>query len=269
MAEACWALFDQEKDKLLREMAEKSGIDNNVGPPLLEYINEIESLPKNLPYDNNDKVFLKFIYLEKPSIDWDRIKACLHEFPMTDIAIEAFIFALTRSPINFVLNPSNNPFIKVINDSRNSIVTEKNQMILKLSPLIALLEKLQKENPQYKDFGPLSATIEKFKYDKALCDAIIKYKENAEKFQNNYYGFDKSSEISMQKHKCWNSVVSFAVDRLNEYCHNDNCDSKCGKTHQKAITKVAELLKILYPTIWTDDIPSIAKRIKQREYRTS
>lgn len=261
-----WRKWYQETDNLRKEMIETSGMDECEKKRLLEYTQKIDSLGP-LPVGHFEVASLEFDYLKKPGVDWGKIRGCLRDFPIDDIAIESLVFILMRAPFDSSVNPSNNPFIKVINDAENAVVTGIKQQIKQLSPLIKRLENLQEGNLLYRDSAPISATIETLKLDLAVHREIIKLKDNSDKAKLNFYGIDKDLRKSPQKHKYWNIVVSFAVKKLNEYCHNENCDSKCGKTHQKAIMKVAELLKILYPSIWKEDIQIIANRIKQKDYR--
>ena len=89
-----------------------------------------------------------------------------------------------------------------------------------------------------------------------------------------YYAIDKNLKKSPQKHKYWNDKVPEAITIINEYSHNSECNKNssgsrdCRKTHNKAINKTAEFLKLLYPSIWKEDIKTVASRIKQRYYRT-
>lgn len=261
-----WRKWYQEQDNLRKEMIETSSMDECEKKRLLEYTQKIDSLGP-LPVGNFEVASLDFDYLTKPGVDWGKIRDCLRDFPIDDIAIESLVFILTRAPFDSSVNPSNNPFIKVFNDAENAVVSGIKQQIKKLSPLIKRLENLREGSLLYRDSAPISATIETLKLDLAVHREIIKLKDNLDKAKLNFYGIDKDLKKSPQKHKYWNIVVSFAVKKLNEYCHNENCDSKCSKTHQKAITQVAELLKILYPSIWKEDIPTIANRIKQKDYR--
>ena len=262
-----WTRWYQETDNIRKEELEASNIGASTKNSLCDYIKKVDDIGRPLPLGNIDVDFLKFNYLQKPSVDWDKVKVCLSDFNMDDIAVESFVFAIMRGPIDYITNPSNNPFIKVFNDAENEVVSGIKQQIKKLSPLVKRLENLREGSLLYRDSAPISATIEELKLDLAVHKEIIKLKDNSDKAKLNFYGIDKDLKKSPQKHNYWNHVVSFAVKKLNEYCHNGNCTNKCRKTHQKAITKVAELLKILYPTIWKEDIPTIANRIKQKDHR--
>lgn len=233
----------------------------------IDYISKKKSLPSDLPVGSIEDQLLDFKYLQKPNTDWDKIKECLRDFNVDNKDIELVVFILKRAPsVEWTLSPRENPAFTAFNKAADSMMSEFNQKIRELSPLVNHLEKLQEDTP-YKDYFLLTQPIEVLKYHIALYREIIKNKRDTDKRWLGIYCLDKDLKKSPQKHKYWNVVVSDALKMLNLYCHNGNCDSNCRKTHQKAITKVAELLKILYPSIWKEDIQTIANRIKQKDYR--
>jgi hypothetical protein len=148
-----------------------------------------------------------------------------------------------------------------------SMCAEYNRLIKELSPLVKRLKNLQKKGAIYEDFASLTLTILQFDRDIDVCREIVRIKRIADEQYLSTYCIGKDLNKSFQKHKYWNVVVSGALKIVNPYCHTDNCESACRKTHQKAITAVADLLKILYPSIWKEDVKTIASRIKQKDYR--
>lgn len=267
-----WRKWYQETDNLRKEMIETSGMDACEKKQLLEYTKKIDSLGP-LPVGNIEVQSLQFDYLQKASIDWHKIKSCLSDFIIDDRAIEALVFVMMPAPVNDVINTSRNPFVATISEEEDKIISRLNQQIKQLSPLVKRLENLQQGQLIYNNCEPLWTTIEIFKQDIAVNREVIKLKHNIDKAKMNFYGIDKDLKKSPQKHKFWNFVVSFAVKTLNPYCHDSSCyinslgQLACKKTHEKAYTKVAELLKILYPSIWKEDVQTIANRIKQKDYR--
>jgi hypothetical protein len=73
------------------------------------------------------------------------------------------------------------------------------------------------------------------------------------------------SKARSQHH--WKNVIPRAVKWLNPYvCRLKDCESDCKKKHELTYKKIAQILSILYPEIWTGEINSIANNIKQRDY---
>ena len=256
-------IMQQVSDRIMNRL----DIDQAEKKHHLDYVNKKKSLPPDLPVGGIEDQLLDFHYLQKPNTDWDKIKDCLRDLDIDNKNIELLVFILKRAPIEHTLVPQENPTLTALNEAADSMISEFNQKIRELSPLIKRLEKLQEVGSFYKEFHPLSMTIEALRYEIALCHEIIQLKKVKDRQWLDIYCLDKDLKKSPQKHKYWNHVASFAVNKLNEYYHNDNCERNCSKTHQKAYTKVAELLKILYPSIWKEDIKVISNRIKQKDYR--
>lgn len=232
----------------------------------LSYIDSKRSLPDDAPVGGLKDLVLEHHFLVKPYLPWDKIKSTLKAFNIDDRKIQTLVCILKPSPIEQKFIPDENPLYARIVVSEENVCDEFNREIRELSPLVKRLKNLQ-EVKGYEDFAPLILTILKLEYDLEVYREIVKRKRITDKQLLAVYCIDKDLKKSPQKHKYWNVVVSSALKILNPFCHSDNCETSCRKTHQKAITAIAELLKILYPSIWKEDVKTIASRIKQKDYR--
>lgn len=230
-----------------------------------EYIQAKRDLPENIAVGSLEDLMIDHEYLVKPCVEWDEVKTCLKGVGITEAAlIEWLVFLLKPYPLEGVLS---NPLLQ-LEKTAERVCREFNLKIKELSPIIKKLENLARRDKVYRDFAPLHETIEAFKFNVKVYRAIVKGKKDTDKKWAQTRGIDKNTEkVSPQKHKFWNVLIPPALRIVNRFCHNDNCETTCKKTHQKAIEKVAELLKILYPSIYKEDIQTIANRIKQKDGR--
>lgn len=231
-----------------------------------EYADKIKSIFKEFPGGNKKELPIMFNYTVKPYLNLVQINKCLKELHIDDSSIENIISVLKPIPIEHYLIPGENRLNDRMTQVTKGIFAEANQKIRTLSPLLKRLTNLSQDKT-YCHLEPLEQTINILNYDIEMLQWIVKIRQASDRHNLSIYHMDKDLRKSPQKHKYWNTVVSHAIRQLNDYCHSVECDEKCRKTHQKAINKAAELLTILYPSIWKEDIETIAKRIKQKDYR--
>jgi hypothetical protein len=252
--EVAWDIynrFDQELIKTIENWVDKYPERNDL-KYLLSYDKFVKSLPKDSP-ENTFYAEIIFIHdnFVKPYLPWDKINKSLEGVISTG-DIRFLVYKLKPIPFEAFLSED-----KVSGLTIEKLCKIDKQRKKELSPLIARLEHLQ-QHPLYKDFYPLAEVIGRFKYDIENYDAVIKLYTILEERFLEKFGLDKNiKKVSSQKHKYWNAVVSAAFNILKNYCH----------TEIEALRKIAELLKILYPSIWKEDINTIANRIKQKKYR--
>lgn len=212
-------------------------------------------------------LFIPYWFYIRSSLPWTKIKNCLKELNIDDKNIELVVFFLKPTYIESTILPDPNRFLEIFNKSDKEICDTLNNEIKKLSRLVGGLQNLIEEDKSFKNFFPIHVTIAAMQSQINLNRAVVKYKNKEGENYLKKYGISKNLRKSPQKHKYWNYGVSRALKVLNSFCHTDNCERPCRKTHDKAIHKVAELLKILYPSIWKEDVKTIAIRIKQKDYR--
>lgn len=210
------------------------------------------------------KFQLIFGHLVKPTLPMAQIDECLREYDIEDEKKDLLLFKLKPYPVERILNGlSESEDVKILVED---VCRERRNRRKKIAPLVKQLKNLRMDEP-FLDFPPLKETIEKFEYLLAFDEEVIKQGKTLHKKIYRDFGLDKAKDISSQKHTFWNQAVPAAVDILNPFHHDDNCRRKCEITHEGALKKVAELLKILYPTIWKEETSTITKRIKQKNYR--
>jgi hypothetical protein len=198
----------------------------------------------------------------KPYLPWDKINRKLKGLRIDDKTKELIIFLL--KPVPFEKRLSGFPELKEL---EKRVCGESNEKLKRLAPLLKQLENIQKD-PPFNDFGPLAETIGKIQYEIAFHREIVKRGKGIYRKYYKEMGVDKDLNMSVQKHKFWNWAVSGTLALLNRFYHTGKCEKKCRKMHEEAIRKVAELLKLLYPKIWKEQISTIANRIKQKQYRS-
>ena len=63
----------------------------------------------------------------------------------------------------------------------------------------------------------------------------------------------------------WEKVIVQSIELINDFCHVEACAKHdCLIIHDLTINKTAELLKIIYPEHFTEDIAHVASQIKTR-----
>lgn len=228
---------------------------------LLFYLNA----HRNLPTDSLEDFVLAHHFLVEPYVKWDKIKKTLKGLKIDDKKAWTIVFVLKPVPFEKVLFPNKNLPYKAIKGVEKWTCDFCSEQIKQISPLVKQLENLYHMAPERRvSFPP---TIDSLKRDIEVYRESIKKISDRERAVHETFHIDKDLKKSPQKHIYWNVTVSKGIRMLNQYCHSNRCQPNCKITHETAIRKTAELLKILYPEIWTEDIPTIAKRIKQKDYR--
>ncbi|MBE9535708.1 MAG: hypothetical protein IMF07_00870, partial [Proteobacteria bacterium] len=181
-------------------------------------------------------------------IPWGKVYDVLSNLDIEKKAIKALIVSIS--------SPFIDDLIKATPAQKNNFISEEcipelNRRIQKLARISGLIKDLQKEK-RYKKLNILTETVACLEWEKSFSQEFISAHKEAEKIEAEYTGIGSNKNKSPPKHKVWNEIVSTAINQLNKYCHiyglceDDNCD----KIHKKTITKTAELLKLLYPSIW-------------------
>jgi hypothetical protein len=196
-----------------------------------------------------------------PSLPWKKIEQKLMGLDIKDEVKDLLIFILKPYPLEEEFRGF--PKLKELEER---VCGESNRKIKKLSPLLKQLENLQ-NCQSFNDFIPLSETVKKLKEEIAYHREIVKFGKGIYKKFYTMQGLDKDLLKSAQRHRFWNLAVSGALTILNQFYHTWGCGENCKKTHEETIRKVAELLKIIYPKIWKENIPTIMNRIKAKNYR--
>jgi len=258
--------YQQLQDRMIQTIKDKETSPEK-RQHQLSYIEQLKSITDDEKLCGSAKYLaLIYDYQVRPYLPREKLKKFRDELSLDDNKFELLLFHLKPAPIEQTLIPEENPAMKQLREETEKGLTQFNKRIKELSPLVKRLKNLT-ETDHYKYFRPIFVTIDRMQFDIDVCREIVKQERAAKKrFLGNYL-IDKDREKSPQKHKYWNAVVSNALKIVNPACHTDYCKAGCRKTHQKAITAVAELLKILYPSIWKEDIKTIASRIKQKDYR--
>jgi hypothetical protein len=234
--------------------------------PLLNFMTELKALPQDAPVGSLEETIIKHKYLVKPFVPWKEVTDTLGEFQFDTQAIEDIVLCLKPVPIEQHLGLIDNP----IQDSQDQAIREAMDFfkgkIKTLSPLAKKLENLTKEDG-YRNLLPLKQTILCLRWDIEIYKAIVKDRQDNDKRYRAIHLIDENLHKSPQKHPYWRELATRVLKLLNAHCHDGACEPGCRKTHKKAYIKVAQLLKILYPTIWTQKIEIIANKIKSMEQR--
>ncbi|MEW6417623.1 MAG: hypothetical protein AB1480_05825 [Nitrospirota bacterium] len=198
----------------------------------------------------------------KPQLNWQQIMSCFSELKTIDqITIDFIIFALLK-PFPFT-----NEFTHGYSELESLVQSkcaEINMVIKRFAPLANQLNNIQ--FPDLDLLPKIGFDHVQYNYYLRLCHEIVKIGKKIPDMHFRYFGIEKSKYKSPQKHTFWKYAVSGAVHEINQYCHDDNCDKKCNVFHLQAFRVVARLLKILYPSIWRENLDTITKRIKTKYY---
>lgn len=233
----------------------------------LRFVQHLKQLPESTPVGGLEELIINHLYLVSPYLPWNEVRAIFNGLSIDEQAMKGIIFVLKPTPIEHSMDLRENSLNQLIDKACKETIDDCNKKIKNLSPLVKRLEKLMRENEAYSKVRSLNETVAVLRHDIELYRAIVRTKAENDKRHLQRYLIDKDLNKSPQKHKFWNIAVAAALQRINPYCHTDNCAPQCRKTHKTALIKVAELLKILYPNIWTEDVDTIASRIKAKEYR--
>ncbi len=192
-------------------------------------------------------------------LNWPKIGACFSGLKIKEKDLEFIVFILKPWPFT---NQFTEGYPK-LESFVHSTCAEINGVIKRLSPLAKQLNEI--EFP-YTDILP---TVEfdhiKCKYYLAVCRKIVQLGKKIPDMYFKHFGIEKSKYKSPQKHTFWKYAVAGAIHKLNEYCHDADCDPRrCTVDHVKAYRVVARLLKILYPSIWRGNIAVISNIIKSK-----
>ena len=263
-AEGFWAaLYQQYIQRIRQFMATRHKHEAKL---YWQYMDELERLTAD-ERKGGGKILIDYKFHVKPYLPWKKINDAFKDLKVDNYSIESIIFVLKPFPIEKVIIAENNPALECFEEASDIIVADCNKKIRQLSPLVQKLRNLAKEDKGYAEYVPLYLTVAAMDYDIECCRELVKTKQSGDKNWRETYYLDKNLKKSPQKHEYWNVAVSGALKILNPFCHSDNCNANCKKTHQKAITLIAQLLKILYTSIWKEDVKTIADRIKQKDYR--
>jgi hypothetical protein len=237
----------------------------------LDVLKRITSLRNTLGFENpqerhrEDATIIYCLFVE-PHFPLFKIKKCLKEFDLDENTIRKLLFILKPINIEDLLTGNSSSSVMPIASIQNQIKLYK-QKIKQRAPLVKQLENL-KQDILHKNFYPLSQTVDRIKKEINIYRDFLDLVKGSETTLFHTYSFDRNLGKNPQKQRYWNDKVSESIKIINQYSHNADCCRNCRKTHKKAIHKIAELLKLLYPSIWKEDIQTIADRIKQRNYRT-
>ena len=227
---------------------------------------ELQNLPKDAPIPCLKEVLIQHKYLVKPYLPWDRIGIVLSDLNLNREKIEGLVLLLKPVPIEHHLGLLKDTIIQKFEKTIKKEVDRLNEKVKALSPLLKRLEKLSRQR-EYRGFSPLSGTVTRLRRDIAISKAMVKARRENDKKLLEGYGIDKDPNKSPQRHKYFSTIAVRALRVINQSCHTDACEPHCKKTHKKAYVKIAELLNILYPTIWTQSTDIIANKIKSMEQR--
>lgn len=226
------------------------------------YQQKLEELPANTFLLDRDYLLITHEYVVKPFLPWDRITDLLSDLAIDKQTIDALIYFLKPFPIETRMNMQD-----PLEQYKNKITDITNKKIKSLAPLVKRLENLSKADKRYSRFEPLTLTVAALRRDIQIYKAIVRYRKENDKAFRKLLLIDKDPNKSPLRHRIWREIATSAVKVINRYCHTNDCEEgRCRKTHTKAYVKVGELLKILYPTIWTQDIDMV-NRIKSMEQR--
>jgi hypothetical protein len=194
------------------------------------------------------------------TLNWPKIRACFSGLKVKEEDLEFIVFILKPWPFT-------NQFTKgypELNSFVESTCADINKVIKRVSPLVNQFKNIELPYP---DILPtIGLDYVKFKYYLAVCRKIVQLGKKIPDMYFKHFGIEATKYRSPQKHTFWKYAVAGAVNRLNKYCHDDNCDKRCNVFHLQAFRVVACLLKILYPSIWRENHHMITKRIKTKCY---
>ena len=228
-------------------VATSSAIDSLVEKEYQKRRTAREDFLNGLLFKRNPINYKSYELCVKPHLPWNKIYESLKIIPKKD-EIEKIIFELKPYPIEKIIDQK----------IRKENIFEKDikQQIQQIARLQGILKHLPKD-PFLRD----SDHIEKFRNSELLNMAYFremgKLMRRIEKENLNRLGIDRNLNKSPQKHPYWNKIVSNAIRSLKPYY----------RTQKATLQKIAELLKLLYPTIWKEGIGTIANRIKLKNYR--
>lgn len=230
----------------------------------LRYTQAVENLPERSP----KRIFLCHKYFVRPYVQWNEVRDVFDGLEIPQSELDYTVFILKPEPLEAIISSQEHPYVQEKSRQDKRLLDHCNKRIKTLAPLIKKLEILRKDE-DFSDFAPMKDTIEIMRLNKQLYEAIKKDKEALDARYRKAYRIDKNLNKSPQKHEIWNLLIPKALKNINHYFHTGNCVPQCRIIHNTAIMKIAELLKILYPDIWTEDVNTVAMRIKQKDYRRS
>jgi hypothetical protein len=202
------------------------------------------------------------------NVPWEKIKKCLVAVKIKDEAvIRHIVQTLKPIPIEMEIKPTQGSLYTWIIDRERAICSYFNKKIKNISPVIKRLENLYQEEPERRVC--LVQSIELLQDDVRTYKKVIEFYKNNRKTLLKSYSIDKDLRKSPQKQAYWNKVIPATLKLISKFCRDEE-KRKTGKTiipYSKLIEITAKLLKILYPTIWTENVPTIAHRIKMKDYR--
>ena len=120
------------------------------------------------------------------------------------------------------------------------------------------------EKVQNNDYVPFHG-VNEIRYDIGCYKKALEVLEAKREQRIGTFKIDEDIKKSRTTHIFWKTAISQALKEVNRHCHNNKCEPNCPNTHPEALTIIAELLKILYPTIWEEDIPMIINKIRSME----
>ncbi len=194
------------------------------------------------------------------ALNWPKIRACFSGLKIAEDNLEFIVFILKPWPFTNQFTegyPELNSFVAL---TRADI----NKVIKRVSPLVKQLTNM---HFPYPDVLPtIGIDYVKFKYYLAVCRKIVKLGKKIPDMYFKHFGIEATKYESPQQHSFWKYAVAGAFNKLNKYCH-DSCSRNCTVEHVRAYRVIARLLKILYPSIWLEDIDTIANTIKSKNNR--
>jgi len=269
IAQEFWSdLVVQHGLSRVHEILDIGYIDPNIGEPDPEdysYENFIARLKeKDSEYGDPNCIHMHEFNLEvSPSIPWDEINESLQEINIYEEMMHCLVFALKPFNLEKILKEGY-PNLKEITDR---VCKESNMVIKRLSTMLAQIQNILSRD-HLTDVIPLQEIADRLQGYLAYHHEIVKRGRDAHERYMRMLLLNKNRGKTLpQKHQFWNLAVSGATSLLNRYYHTQTCEYECQVTHTKAVRKVADLLKILYPTIWTEDTETITQRIRQKDYR--
>ena len=139
----------------------------------------------------------------------------------------------------------------------------------RLPRLLQLIKKTIQKDGRLNSSPCWSEAVKEMEYEIAVSNEIVGIRERARQQYFDVSGLDFNIKKPPQRHRAWAESTKFLAEIVNEFYHTEACERECKVSHEKTYRKVAELLKIAYPSIWKEDLPTIANRIKQKDYRRS
>lgn len=217
---------------------------------------------------------IEFANIVEPRLPWVKINKVFTDIRKKGLKEETIlliVFILKPFPLEREIQKGMPELHKI----EKEICGASNQRIKRLPTIIKQLEKMSEKShmPLY-NTADFAQALKNLREELEYHREIVRIGKDLHKRYLAILGIDKDvKKIHPKKHKFWSVAVSTAVTVLNDFCHSELCeqDAKgiwlCYKTHKKTLQKIAELLRILYPTIWKLDVNSIFRLIEQRDYR--